>query len=335
MRQVTGTKALQVQAASSGRPVLHNVFSVSEATPGLHRNSMTWLDEMIAKGHNMAAATVVSRAWNETDLFNSPGCSLDALDVYRELTFCKTAEAKRAKLEDLDFRRRFIETYDPVMFEATGGGLEDYTIIPMGSESNDPRGLVGKTIREVGTMDGKNDVEVFIDLALETNMRMELKTPGIAIDPIKVAELLGHEYVLAGASDGGAHTKNFSGGQWTTDLIVWLCKENKLKTLEEMHYRLAYQPARFMNMKDRGALLEGMAADILIYALDDLYVEMGRYDILHDQPGGDWRRKARAGGYRYIIVNGEVTFDNKKQTGATPGVYLGGDNPKREQALAA
>lgn len=323
-------------AKATGRPILHNVFSVSEYTPDLHRQSMSWLDEMNAQdGIEMYAATVICRAWNETELFNSPGCSLDALDVYRELTFCKTAEEKRAKLLDPDFRRRFNESYNPVMFEATAGGLADYTVIGMGPGSNDNRGYVGRTLGEIAAAESKSEVDAFIDTALESDLRIELKTPGIAIDPAKVADLLTHTHVLAGASDGGAHTKNFSGGQWTTDLMLWLVRDNPLMSLEEMHYRLSYQPARAMRIKDRGALLEGMAADILIYDLDELYFDQDRFEVVHDQPGGDWRRKARAGGYRHIFVNGEQTFERDRRTGATPGVYLADIQPKPRMARAA
>lgn len=323
-------------AKASGRPILHNVFSVSEYTPDLHRQSMTWIDAMNAQdGVEMYAATVVCRAWNETELFNSPGCSLDALDVYRELTFCKTPQEKRAKLEDPEFRRRFNEGYDPVMFEATAGGLADYTVIGMGPGSNDPKGYLGQTLGEIAAANGGSEVDAFIDLALESDLRIELKTPGIAIDPVKVADLLSHGHVLAGASDGGAHTKNFSGGQWTTDLLLWLVRDNPLMSLEEMHYRLSYQPARVMSIKDRGALIEGMAADVLVYRLEDLYFDQDRFDVVHDQPGGDWRRKARAGGYRYVLVNGEVTFEQDRKTGATPGVYLGNPTPPPRIALAA
>lgn len=321
-------------AKASGRPILHNVFSVSEFTPGLHRDSMNWLSRMNEDGLPIYAATVVTRAWNEVDLFQSPGCSLDALDVYRELTFTETADAKKTLLASPEFRRRFNDAYNPVMFEATAGSIEDYTIISLGTGANDEHGLIGRTLGEIARERGRSAVDTFIDVVLETDLRVELKSPGIAIDAHKVAELLAHPHVLAGASDGGAHTKNFSGGQWTTDLLLWLVKENGLASLEEMHYRLAYQPARVMGLKDRGALLEGMAADILIYDLDDLYFDRTRFDVVHDQPGGDFRRKARAGGYRWIVVNGEITFDGANYTGAHPGHYLAPARPVAEGRAA-
>ncbi len=45
-------------------------------------------------------------------------------------------------------------------------------------------------------------------------------------------------------------------------------------------------------------------------------------EIVHDLPGGEWRRVQRAKGYRAIMVNGEITFDQGQPTGATPGKLL-------------
>lgn len=75
---------------------------------------------------------------------------------------------------------------------------------------------------------------------------------------------------------------------------------------------------------------EGNFADLLVYDLDDLYCERSSYDVAADMAGGDWRRKARAGGYRWILVNGEVTFENDVCRSGAPGrlLRIGG----REQA---
>ena len=36
-------------------------------------------------------------------------------------------------------------------------------------------------------------------------------------------------------------------------------------------------------------------------------------------PGGDWRRRGKAGGYDYVIVNGAVTHQGDRPTGVVPG----------------
>jgi N-acyl-D-amino-acid deacylase len=45
-------------------------------------------------------------------------------------------------------------------------------------------------------------------------------------------------------------------------------------------------------------------------------------EIHHDFPGGEWRRVKRAKGYDKILVNGEVTLDQGKPTGAMSGWLL-------------
>jgi N-acyl-D-amino-acid deacylase len=70
-------------------------------------------------------------------------------------------------------------------------------------------------------------------------------------------------------------------------------------------------------------LREGAAADVVVYNLDELDIDPDWIgEITHDFPGGEWRRVQRAKGYKAIIVNGEMTFDEGKCTGATPGKLL-------------
>jgi N-acyl-D-aspartate/D-glutamate deacylase len=126
-------------------------------------------------------------------------------------------------------------------------------------------------------------------------------------------------------SDGGAHTKFFTGGAFTTDFLTWLVRDEKLVTLEEAHYRLSALAAHAAGFRDRGTLREGAAADVVVYDLEELDVEpkwIGEAE--YDLPGGEWRRVQRAKGYQNIIVNGVETFRNGENTGATPGQLLRG-----------
>ena len=53
-------------------------------------------------------------------------------------------------------------------------------------------------------------------------------------------------------------------------------------------------------------LAEGKPADVVIYDYDALRCTPS--EIAHDFPGGEWRRGQKAEGYRYIMVNGDITF---------------------------
>ena len=83
---------------------------------------------------------------------------------------------------------------------------------------------------------------------------------------------------------------------------------------------------QFVLRHDRGgvfcfaSLQSRLAADILVYDLDKLNI-LPR-EIVHDVPPNDWRRVQRAEGYRWIMVNGQVTFEDGKGTGAHPGKLL-------------
>jgi N-acyl-D-aspartate/D-glutamate deacylase len=63
-----------------------------------------------------------------------------------------------------------------------------------------------------------------------------------------------------------------------------------------------------------------MPADIVVYDLEKLAVRP--METVHDLPDGDWRRVQKADGYRFIIVNGQVTFEDNVCSNALPGKLL-------------
>ena len=91
-------------------------------------------------------------------------------------------------------------------------------------------------------------------------------------------------------------------------------------TLEEAHYKLSYLPAFFGGIKDRGFLREGAPADVVVYDLENL--ALGPIETARDLPDGDWRRIQKATGFRWIMVNGEVTLEDGDPTGALSGKLL-------------
>ena len=105
--------------------------------------------------------------------------------------------------------------------------------------------------------------------------------------------------------------------------------------LEEMHYRLSGLPCSVFGLEDRGVLREGAYADLVVYSLDELHFDRSGYDVAYDMAGGDWRRKVRSGGYRWIIVNGAVTYENDLRREATPGVLLRIGKPRGNVHRAA
>jgi len=58
----------------------------------------------------------------------------------------------------------------------------------------------------------------------------------------------------------------------------------------------------------------------VVYDLENL--AMGPLETARDLPDGDWRRIQKAEGYRWILVNGQVTLEDGNPTGNMSGKLL-------------
>ena len=91
-------------------------------------------------------------------------------------------------------------------------------------------------------------------------------------------------------------------------------------------------PAFCAGFQDRGVLRSGAAADIVIYDYEKLDYEFPNFR--HDLPGDEYRVASAGTGYRYVLVNGEVTIEDDKETQVHSGKLLrsGGGQTNREPA---
>jgi N-acyl-D-aspartate/D-glutamate deacylase len=193
------------------------------------------------------------------------------------------------------------------------------TIIEAATDKN--KDLTGRTVAELAKEQGKHPVDVMLDLAVEENLQTEFRMTGrINNDEEALAKILTHPQALIGASDGGAHTKFQTSGSYPTYFLSHFVRDKQIMSLEEAHWRLSAQIGWAIGIRDRGWLREGMPADIVVYDFEKLSLRPA--EAVRDLPDGDWRRVRRADGYRNIIVNGQVTFENDVCTGALPGKML-------------
>ena len=125
---------------------------------------------------------------------------------------------------------------------------------------------------------------------------------------------------MPGVSDGGAHTKFFTGGRYPTEFLSRIVREEQMCSLEHAHWRLSALPAHCAGFRDRGTLVEGAPADVVVYDFDALAALPT--EVVHDLPGGEWRRVQRARGYRFVLVNGAVTIEDDRETATHSGRLL-------------
>jgi len=175
-------------------------------------------------------------------------------------------------------------------------------------------------IGAIAEQENKHPIDVLLDIAVADELKTEFFAAPPNVNTDHLREIVQDPYVLFGVSDGGAHTKFLTAGRFPTEAIIKCVREHHMLTLEEAHWRLSALPAMVAGFENRGVLKKGAPADIVIYDYENL--EILPAEILHDLPGGEWRRVQRAKGYRYILVNGQVTIEDDKETHNYSGQLL-------------
>jgi dihydroorotase/N-acyl-D-amino-acid deacylase len=107
---------------------------------------------------------------------------------------------------------------------------------------------------------------------------------------------------------GNPHPRSY--GTFARVLAVYVREKNAL-TLEDAVRRMTSFPAQRLGLQDRGILRPGMKADIAVF--DPARVrDTATFEKPHQY----------AEGFSFVIVNGEVVYENGKMTSARPGVVL-------------
>ncbi len=317
---------LEKLAEVAQRPILHNAIVPTRKDPKVHRRSLAWLERVRAKGLPIygQAGTVRTGFAFTLEHWNL----YDASPAWRELTTGSKKE-KLAKMRNPALReavKREAEDADKRLqvIQAGVGGSIPSLIVQSDGGKPELEKYLGKSLGQIAQEENKTPIDVMLDLSMAGDLNVEFLGPNKGFNGQFMAEIINDsDYTLPGVSDGGAHTKFFTGGAFTTDFLSWLVRDEQRITLEEAHYRLSALPAKAAGFQERGALREGWAADIVAYDLNGLGIEPDWIgEVVHDFPGGEWRRIQRAKGYHAIVVNGEVTFQDGKCTGATPGKLL-------------
>ncbi|MGH8005656.1 MAG: N-acyl-D-amino-acid deacylase family protein [Candidatus Binatia bacterium] len=305
-------------AEVSGRPILFNATAVRDDRPSLHRRTMRWIDRTNKEGrqiYNQCATLRQGLLFTYYEDWNF----FDGSDIWREVLIGTPAE-RLQKFKNPALRQALCAEYDAGHTPVVTGSINDFTIESVRNPALQK--YVDKTIAQIAEMEHKHPVEAMLDIAIADDLKTEFYTPARNVRADHAAELMASPYSIPGVSDGGAHTKFSTLGTYPTDMLTWMVRDAGFVSLEEAHYRLSALPAQCAGFQNRGVLREGAPADVVVYDLKNLKVVPDKMKIVHDFPAGEWRRVQYAEGYRWIMVNGEVTFEDGQCTNATPGRLL-------------
>merc|ERR1719473_2671771 len=319
-----GIALTEAVAKASGRPILYNAVAVAvdqHGTPQANHNIiLDWLD----RANKQEGMRIIGQAITQDEglVFTFEDWNLfDSSPPWRDLCLGTVAERKM-KFLDPKCRKAVIDEYNagkgPFAANETSkeNQLQGDTLIMIKAEKAEFKKWEGKMLFEIATDRKQTPVEALMDISLEDNLKTTWSTNSRGQPLEERTKVACGEYCIPGVSDGGAHTKfNASGGAYTTDFLIRNVRAENMMSLEEAHWRLSKYPAQASGMFDRGHIAVGMPADIVVYDYEKLRIM--DEEVLHDQPANEWRRVRKPEGYRYIMVNGEITFEDNMETGAT------------------
>lgn len=177
--------------------------------------------------------------------------------------------------------------------------------------------LNGKSIAEVNRMRGRADTleagaETILDLLTKADAGMVYH----GISEADVRYFMAYPFNMIGA-DGGVqsgrgmpHPRSYG---TNARVLARYVREQKIVRLEDAVRRMTSLAAQKFQLKDRGILREGFAADIVIFD-ENTVTDKATFDNPHQFSEG----------FSTVIVNGVVTIENGKHNSARGGVALRG-----------
>jgi len=303
---------LDFMLSESARPVTFiAMFDRDDISEAL-RTSLARAAPLIARGARPQTSPLpLTREINMRNPFSFAG-----FPSWKRVFEDKSKQAQAAVYRDANFRNQFRED---LKRPASFGNWARITVHEVRSPKL--KHLEGKTVAQIAAERGVDGVDALLDITLADDLENEFTMQSFNTRVDRMAELLNDRSVLLGLGDGGAHLDMLCDSGYPTYVLgVWV-RERKALSLEEAVRRMTSDPADFFGIRDRGRLQEGLAADVVIF--DDREVSsVGRLERLYDLPGGAKRMVLRSKGIEYTIVNGAVTWERGKLTGAAAGVVL-------------
>jgi len=313
-------RRLKSMAVETGIPVTFGALAHRKANTNDWRPLFDLADDTVAAGGRMAVQA--TGRWGAILLSFESVTPFDGAPVWRDIRKLPLGE-QEAALRNPETRAKLVEAANAHQRrpgDAVGGEArpaEFDWIFPMLSALPPYRSLA-----EIAAAEGKDPVEVMIDMALEAHLKRFFLQPIFNEDPDEVIAMLRHPRTLATFSDSGAHVSQICDASLQTYVLAHWVRERRAMTMEHAVRKMTFDIACFFGLGGRGLLREGYAADVVVFDPETVAPDMP--SLVSDLPTGARRLRQTATGVSATVVNGEVLLRDGEATGALPGRVLRG-----------
>jgi N-acyl-D-aspartate/D-glutamate deacylase len=320
------------------RPVNWNVLGVSSRpdAQALVDRRLAVSDFARERGGEVIALAVPVSATAYMNLRS--GFLFDAFPGVWPGLFQLSVEERMERFRDPAVRAQMVADIDTMSPEAPLkmlARLGNFKVSSVASEHNAK--YVGRRTDEIAREEGKEPIDVLLDLALADNLDTVFTPDNNSDNPATFAirgKVFKDDRTLIGASDAGAHLDLIDTFAFSTGLLQQAVREFGVISLEEAVHQLTGRQATYFGLVDRGLLKPGYHADVVVFDKDT--VGRGPTQQRYDLPGGkDFRLYADALGIDHVLVNGVEIVRHGEHTGKLPGTVLRSGKDTRTVALDA
>jgi N-acyl-D-amino-acid deacylase len=224
-------------------------------------------------------------------------------------------DERRAAYSDAAWRQATLEAWEVGMAFAKPR-WDTYVI----SESAAHPELDGQRLREAADERGTTPFDLLLDTALdEPDLCLRVACILANDDVGELHTVLTEDGVTLGLSDAGAHVSQLCDAPQATDYLGNWVRDRSLTTWEAAIARLTSRQADILGLADRGRLVAGAWADVVVF--DPKTVGPGPVRRVADFPTGSERLTADAPtGIRHVLVNGTpIRVDGVQDLDVRPG----------------
>lgn len=223
-------------------------------------------------------------------------------------------EEGRKRLADVETRKKVVKEMKE---ELKKKKFKDFSFAYVASYRAEPK-FNGKNIKEIAKIArGKDNLDNQIEQMFEMYDKGGASMVYQVMSEDDVRTFIREPFTMV-ASDSGVrafgsgvpHPRGYGNNARVLGQYV---RELKIITLEDAIRKMTSLPAQTFNLRDRGLIREGFAADLVIFD-ETTVADRATFDQPHQY----------AVGFSNVIVNGEIIFDGEKMTGSMPGQPLYG-----------
>ena len=304
------TPLMERLARESGRPMILSALFQIDSQPGRTWRYLDRSSELRPEGVEMYGQ--VSNLPVSMDFSLEYAYPFYSMSAWDEIRGADRARLKAA-FADTGFRKRFRDCAAKPELQMIFQG--DWKRIEIVGATPANAGLEGRTIAEIAAQSGRDPVDVLFDIGLDEDLATTFVANLVNVDEDEVSGYLTHENSLISLSDAGAHLTFMCNAGYGLDLLGrWVRDRGRMDLIEAVRC-LTSKPADAYRIADRGRILPGAHADLILF--DPARVGVTKKRRVADLPKGGSRLTCDAVGLAGVWVNGAHVFDGENYMAGT------------------